>query len=366
VWIRKHGQFLTDGFRKSIINSALIAPDDADRRIFGRLFSMLALSDKNEFQKLATSMPRGEAVRLMAPIVSGKLLFQETLLIFLRRCATPTRASGPDEDVRKRSLLLCLDTIRHIVKSGNITNLNFVRENFANIELMRPLWEDTDTNIRVSSYSICTLIAKEVCLRKSWSGTEKEIEAWLTDIIGYVGRPVFSRAATYLGGSLFLFPFVYQVLSNQPGDLPTEDAMSFRETCAILLDQRDDPDFDRETSRRPLFKVVELMQRSDYEVAREIVDKLRSIFPFLVASSPVAASPPNAASGPVTAFPLIAASEPPPIAASESPPIAASPLVAVPPHRADTLPHADTLSHIAPLRRAAAHPHATPTPHAPV
>ncbi len=326
-WIRKHGQYLTDGFRKSIINSAFIAPEDADRRIFGRLFSLLALSDKDKLQKLVTH----------------------------------TRELGPDEEVRKRSLLLCLDAIQRIVKSGNIPDLNFVRANFAKIELMRPLWEDNDTSIRVSSRSICALIAREVCLRRSWSGTEEELAAWLTDVIWETGYPIFGHrdgAPSLDWPGLILSSFVYQVLSNQQGNLPTEDARCFKETCAILLDQRDDLDFNRETARRQLFQVVEAMQRSDHEGAREIVDKLRSIFPFLIAS------PPNAASNSVTASPSIAASESPPIVVSPPVPASESPPVAIPPRHVAALLHSDTFSHTPPLRRATTHPNATPTPHA--
>jgi hypothetical protein len=78
--------------------------------------------------------------------------------------------------------------------------------------------------------------------------------------------------------------FVYRVLSNRVvGDLPTKDATSFKETLAILLEVRADPNFVTDDSKDRLSEGVQWIQRVDQN-GHGVVAKLYTMFPFLVAT----------------------------------------------------------------------------------
>jgi hypothetical protein len=76
---------------------------------------------------------------------------------------------------------------------------------------------------------------------------------------------------------MILKSFVYEVLSNQDGDLPTE---SFKETLAILLDVGTDVGFDMIASRTRLQEEVGWILQHGPQ-GSVVVDKLCLIFPFL-------------------------------------------------------------------------------------
>jgi hypothetical protein len=125
--------------------------------------------------------------------------------------AAGTGATGPDEDVCKRSLLVCLDAVHHIAKAPIIPDFRFI------------------------SRSICALIAKQV-LR---TGHQEEAELrWLQEVTGETSNTIFNASIGIATQDRINFKsFVYAVLSssNQAGDLPTDP---FKETLAILLDVR--------------------------------------------------------------------------------------------------------------------------------
>jgi hypothetical protein len=100
--------------------------------------------------------------------------------------------------------------------------------------------------------------------------------------------------------------FVYRVLSNYVGDLPAEEAKSFKKTLAVLLDVRNDAhldtnfntihedfdekfdrifdtNFDRADSQNRLSEEVGRIYQEDPQGSREVVGKLRSMFLFLPA-----------------------------------------------------------------------------------
>jgi hypothetical protein len=158
--VKTHRLYITDGVGKSIISRAKSA-QGGDRKIVTRLFALLAPGDKSKLQKFAARVPRNRILELIPLIESEKIVLREYLLTLLQSCISGTHVAGPDEDVRKRSLLVCLDAIHYIAKAS-VPDLNFVRPNFANIELMQTLWNDSDTAIRFTSRSICALIARQV------------------------------------------------------------------------------------------------------------------------------------------------------------------------------------------------------------
>ncbi|KAI0263164.1 hypothetical protein BGY98DRAFT_1103936 [Russula aff. rugulosa BPL654] len=96
---KKQGRYLKDGLERSIVNHHSIAQEDGDRKF------------------AASIIPRDRVLDLIPPIESGKYLIREPLVILLRSPAAGTGATGPNEDVCKRSLLVCLDAIHHIAKA---------------------------------------------------------------------------------------------------------------------------------------------------------------------------------------------------------------------------------------------------------
>jgi hypothetical protein len=276
--VKTHWQYITDGLGKSIIKGAIDAPGDGDRKIVTRLFNLLALGDESKLQKFAASIPRNRVLELIPPIdpESGRIV-REPLTSLLRSCAASTQVAGLDEDVRKRSLLVCLDAIHHIAETASVPELNFVWANFANIGLMRELWDDSDTAIRVPSRSICALLARQV-VREPLEGPQL---SWLHDVTGE-SRNAIRNAGIVTRDRMNLKSFVYGVLSNQVGDLPTEDATSFKKTLVILLDARNeshDADSDTKFQRRLSGEVV-WIQQHDPQGSAEVVGKLRSMFLF--------------------------------------------------------------------------------------
>jgi len=269
----KHWQYSMRGFEKSISWSAKVMLDEHwDRNTITWLFSQFALFDKSKLRKLVANIPRNRIPNLIPFTEYGRVVLRDPLLALLRSFTADTRAAEPDGDERKRSLLVCLDVIHHIAKSPGISELNFMRANFANIDLMQALWYDSDTTIRVTSRSICALLAKQVVRQR----LEEPQIVWLQAVTGGELNRIYNSDIP-TRDRLILKSFVYKVLSDQDGDLPTE---SFKETLAILLDVETDVGFDMIASRNRLQEEVGWIQQQGPQ-GGVVVDKLRSIFPFL-------------------------------------------------------------------------------------
>src|SRR5260370_3605906 len=87
--------------------------------------------------------------------------------------------------------------------------------------------------------------------------------------------------------------FVYGVLSNQAGDLPTEDTTSFKETLVILLNaQTDDQIYTNFQSW--LSAEFPRMREDHFAITDDVIDKLRSMFPLLFEPPAPSASTPAA------------------------------------------------------------------------
>ena len=179
---KTHYRYIEEGLGKSIIYDAIYTQEDGDHRIVTRLFHLLSLGDKGKLRKFAASIPRDKVLELI-PLFdpkSGKIALQEPLRILLQSCTAGTHLAGSDEEERKRSLRVCLDAIHCISKAPNVPDLNSVRTNFANIGLMRALWEDADAAVRFTSRSICALLAKKVVREP----LEEPQLRWLHDVTG--------------------------------------------------------------------------------------------------------------------------------------------------------------------------------------
>jgi hypothetical protein len=273
---KKHWRYVMDGFGKSIIDSAK-SLEDEDRNIITWLFSQLALYDKSKLRKFAACIPRNRVLNLIPLIESGKFVLREPLLTLLRSCARNTRAASPDHDVLIRSLLVCLDVIHHIAKAPSIPDLNFMRAYFANISLMRELWNDNDDSIRITSRSICALVARQV-VRKI--RIEDADLGWLQEVTGEPSNAILEADAAVRDQMNFK-SFVYGVLPNHATHLSTEDATSFKETLAILMNVRTD---NRTNLQIRLSEEMRWIQQYDPEGSREIFDRLHSMLPSIYPS----------------------------------------------------------------------------------
>ena len=281
--VKTHWRYIKDGIGKSIINSATKS-QDGDRRIVTRLFDLLAMGDKSKLRQFAASIPRDKVLDLipcittkssLIPCITSKsreIVLQEPLRILLQNCAAGTGVAGSDAEVRRRSLLVCLDAIHNIVKDPSVPDLNYVRTNYANINLMRAWLDSGDTAIRLASRSICALIAKQV-VKEEWL-EESQLVRWLQEV---TGSTAVHRSDPDTRKHINLKSFVSGVLSNQVGDLPTEDTSSFKETLAILLDVENDANLDANFKNR-LSEEVERIRQDDPEGSDDLVDRLRTMF----------------------------------------------------------------------------------------
>jgi hypothetical protein len=281
-FVSLHWRFLTDGLEKSIVYRAVETLRDEDSRRVNWLFKRLALGrDKDKFLKFAANIPRYKIPDLIPPFESAS--FRESLLVLLRSCVASRYTAGPGEDVHERSLLVCLHAIRHIVKAKapTIPDLNFMQAHFANTGLMRSLWDDMDDSIRITSRSICALVARQVIRRQRLN---EAVLSWLQEVTGESSNSILEADVTMLDQMNFK-SFVIGALPNlvSPRDLSTEDATTLNETLSILLGVRIDnydyfttPDWETRLSEE-----VGRIQRHDPQGGLEVFDRLRLVFPSL-------------------------------------------------------------------------------------
>jgi hypothetical protein len=287
--VSNHWRFLTDGLETSIIHRAVETKDE-DRGRVSWLFSRLMLGDKDKFLKFAASIPRSKIPDLIQPVES--VSFRDFLLVHLRSFVASRNTARSNKDVHERSLLVCLHAIRHIVKAKALTipDLNFMWAHFANTGLMRSLQGDINLSIRITSRSICALVARQVVRKQPLEGA---LLSWLQEVTGKSSMSILEANLTELDEMIFK-SFVIGALSNYvpSRDLSTGYATSFDETLAILLGVRiDRPDyFTTPNWQSRLSSEVGRIQRRDRQ---EVFDKLRLAFPSLppVTSAHAVASP---------------------------------------------------------------------------
>ncbi|KAN0118888.1 hypothetical protein V8E52_004660 [Russula decolorans] len=329
--VSNHWRFLTYGLEMSIILRAVETLRHEDRGMVSWLFSRLVLGDKDKFLKFAASIPRYKIPDLIQPTYSVSL--GESLLFHLRSCVASRYAALPDENVHERSLLVCLHAIRHIVKgeARPTTDLDSMRTHFANTSLMRSLWRDTDDFIRITSRSICALVARQVVRKQRLEGVDL---SWLQEVTGESSISILQADLTKLDQMNFK-SFVIGALPNHVPhrDLSAEGATSFNETLAILLGVRTDGyhDFATPYWETRLSEEVGRIQQDDRESGLEIFHRLRSVFPYL--PLPVTSAPPFPVPPPPSEFP-------PPRAPPSPPPLAVYPAPAVRPSHRALLRHA--------------------------
>ncbi|KAF8495904.1 hypothetical protein F5888DRAFT_1707271 [Russula emetica] len=147
---------------------------------------------------------------------------------------------------------------------------------------MRSLWDHVDDSVRITSRSICALVARQVIRKQRLKGA---VLSWLREVTGESSNSILDANITVLDQMNFK-SFVNGALppSYLPHrDLSTEDATSFNETLAILLGVRtDDHDyFNTPDGQTRLSEEVGRIQRYDPQGGFEVFDKLRLVFPSL-------------------------------------------------------------------------------------
>jgi hypothetical protein len=343
-----HWQYFTYGLEKSIFYRAVTTLRDGDRGRVTWLFNQLALGDRHTFLKFAASIPIHKIPDLIPSIES--VSFRESLLVLLRSVAgtRPGLADWLDSDVHRQSLLVCLHAIRHIAKATAppIPDLDFMRDHFADTGLMRALWGGADNSIRITSRSICALVARQVVRKRQLEGEDLH---WLQEVTGSPPNAILEADAT-VRDQINFKSFVFGALSNHVTTLSTEDARSFNETLAILLGLRTigyiyftTPDWQIRLSEE-----VGRIQEYDPRGGREVFNKLQLIFPSLPAAPSVYVNIPP------YAFPPPRAAPPPPLRR----------VVLLPPPPPVPLPRAAPSPFAAP--HVTSHLHTARRPHAPL
>ena len=281
--VKKHKQRLEDGLRETIVQGAQKASDKVDSQALTWWLQLPALAEESKAQDILECIPKETVVQLMAvPIESGKPHFRDHLLSLLRSCGLGLPTGRPDEKERKTRLLVCLHVIHRIAHAsirvdGGLKDdvVNFVRSNFANMSLMRAMWTDSDVEIRITSRSICALLAR--CLLRRWDLQGPEL-GWLQDVIGEQSGVIFDAPMTERD-HMNLKAFVYGLLSGQEGNLSTEHASTFTETLAILMDAGIQSPFNRTIFQTQLSALIGRIEGDTTTEGRgKMVDKLRQVF----------------------------------------------------------------------------------------
>jgi Family of unknown function (DUF6535) len=280
----KHGKYLKDGFRFSIIQGALEAPVVVDVKALAWLLKLPAMAEKGKIQDFVVNTPGDMLAQLMSvPIESGSIVFRDHLLALLRSCVPHTVEL--DEFVRRRRLLVCLNAILRIVKafgdpygvSLSESVLNDIRTNFANVRLMRPLWADKDPHIRIISRSICALLARHLVRKRPLEESEL---AWLQEVMGKSSNTIYNSLDDISKADSMNFDsYIHGVLANQMVDPPAKAATFFMEMVAILASSGSQAAFRRSVLERRISE-SSLMRRAKEQEAEsnEVIGRLHRVF----------------------------------------------------------------------------------------
>jgi len=284
--VDKHKQRLKGGLRGSIVrrtmDSTLDATTTVDLKALTWLLQRPVMADKEKVQGLVAKIPGETLIPLMSvPKHSGKIPFREHLLDLLESCGS--EAVGLD-NARKSRLLVCLNALHRIVKATFVhcraplskALLNDLWVNFASMKLMRPLLDNNDPAIRVTSRSIYALLARLLLLRpRPYGRGEPELD-WLRKVVGSppnAGDNYFDDIVTV--DRMNLKSFVYGVLSIQTHICSPKDATVFIETLAILMNAGGRGRFpNRDIFEEQLTAFIHWTENDDDKHRDEVVHKL--------------------------------------------------------------------------------------------
>ena len=295
--VNYHQQCLRDGLRESIVRVALDAPGAVDLQALAWLVKRPALAEKTRIQGFIANTPGETIVQLMSvPTESGRLIFRDHLLALLRSCTPGT--VGLDEEARRSRLLVCLDALHRIVKASFTiygisppeSVLRDVRTNFANMGLMRALWEDADPSVRLISRSFCALLARHL-LRKC--PLEESELAWLQNVMGKPSNTIYNSLDDVAKvDTMNLDSYVYGVLSYDTDDLTLRDAIVFMDTLATLAGAGSQATFRRDILEEAISSLAQRAEEGDHRLL-EVVGNLSKIYDAVFPSDASGARIPN-------------------------------------------------------------------------
>ncbi|KAF8474395.1 hypothetical protein DFH94DRAFT_695460 [Russula ochroleuca] len=294
VFAEKHGKRLKDGFRRTLVESALKASQEIDVKALTWLFQLPALTEKSKIQKFVASIPGETIIQFLSNSVDHtKITFRHHLSTLFRSCAPGT--VGLTEEMRKRRLFVCLNAVHQVARasvhdSPDSPLLNDMRLRFAKIDLMRPLWTDNDPAIRVTARSICALFARQL-LRKPH--LEAGGLSWLQEVMDRQSSTIFNdRSNLSTVDSMNVDSFVNGVLSYQMDDLPNVQEASFKETLEVLMKTNSRASLHNDTFEEWLPTLIRRVQQEDgYRNRDTVVENLRRM------SSDTTGGPQSQASG---------------------------------------------------------------------
>ena len=324
----RHRRRLKDGFEESIIQRAR-ARVDVDREALIRLFYQLAQANESGLLKFVAKIPGDKFVRtiMTPPIESGKIVLQEPLNV-MRDYVVVKRAQGQKESEHTSGLLVWLTAIHHITKEFSVPNriqgsergrlLYDVRVNFADIPCMREMWTHIDTGIRVTSHSICALLAKYLLQDRRPSPGELR---WLEDVLGMTKNEINNSLDQ--PDVLDHWTLKFFVCGIFPGDVnpPTWPTSSIAKTLATLMDAGTEYVFNDTIFIAKLSNLVHRLEGDPN--ANSAVAKLRELFPTFITTPPPTLPP--VSPPPLPTLPPVSPPPPPTL-----PPVSPPPPLSVP------------------------------------
>jgi hypothetical protein len=275
----KHGKRVKQGFRRTAVEYAREASQDIDVEALTWSFQLPALTEESKIQKFVASLPGETIIQLLSKSFQDeKVSFRHHLSTLFRTCTPDTAPIWLDENMRRRRLLVCLNAVHHIAKasiaSPSSRLMNEMRLHFADIDLMRPLWADSDPAIRITARSICALFARQL-LRQRQLG-EEEL-SWLQEVMNKPSTTIFNeRNNRATVDSMNADAFVDGVLSHQTDDLPNALAISFKDTLMVLVNTNSWTSVHTDTFEEWLsYHIRRIEQENERQDRDNVVDQLR-------------------------------------------------------------------------------------------
>ena len=295
---------LKAGLSRSVVDRAQSDPEDRELQALNWFIHAPALSEDSAFQDFVSTLTCDKIRRMLQP--SGpnpSTAFGDRLHNLLRTCLPGT--TGLTEHPRKHRLLTCLDAIYQGFRAYNLEESeecipNSIRVNFAELRILRALWSDEDTAVRVRARCISALLARRI-LRDIGGPTPRRSTrdgdiSWLEAVFGESG-PSSNKIYNSLQDlneldSMNLNSFVRGVKSPLvAGRLTNKELTSILDTLTILMDAKD-------TSHRISLqdRIQVLTQRAEtsgflQQLVTPLLEFLREAFPIDMVSSPTLSIP---------------------------------------------------------------------------
>jgi hypothetical protein len=283
--IKKNNDLIKGGSRKTIFRHAEKVSDNVDLRALTWLLQRPVMGDKNKFQEFIDSIPERTLIQLSSrDAVSGEKTIREHLSELFWSC-TASGKSELKEPERSARLLVCLDAYHHIVKPSTLlpdedyeTVIGDVWSNFKDTKLVQDLWDHSKPAIRVTSRSICALLARNL-FRKP-SKLEESERRWLRYVVDKPDSEIGPQVHLSIRDHLNLQSFAFGVLSDQKPkeELSVKNTARFAETLAILMNAGSSGALSMEIFSEEISSFIEWAEKGDLQNHDEVAHNLRMMF----------------------------------------------------------------------------------------